>query len=72
MSGLTDIEKKKLMEEYDHLGLLVTEYFNRIKGLARLYNFERADYYLEESRKCIARRDAILQTLYGHGTGFAK
>ena len=71
MEQPTNIKKEDLKKEFDNLGLLALDYHNRVLAYCRLSDVDRAEYYLNEARKCLIRRDEILTTLYGQGTGIA-
>lgn len=71
MNKLTDIERNELKKEFTELGLLVEDYHKKVRESSNQYDFDKANYYLEEARKCLVRRNEILETLCGRGIGLA-
>lgn len=71
MERFTNIKVEELLDEFNCLGAQILGYHNIILGYTRQCDFDRAKYYLDKVDKCLARREEILITLYGKGTGIA-
>lgn len=71
MDKLTNVERIELEKEFARLGVRIKQYHAEMRCCLIRNDTDKANYYLNEAGECLRRREEILVTLYGQGTGVA-
>lgn len=71
MSNLANVERLELEKEFICLGVRIKQYHAEVRCCLMQNDTDKANYYLNEADECLRRREEIIVTLYGRGTGIA-